>query len=102
VDISLALLVAALSVPSVAVEAQKDGQGLEAAIVSTAAVLPLLMRRQRPLLAGSGPAAAESQLESEGPGESLSESRGVSAARQPRVWQYGVDHRAASAALADE
>ena len=51
VDISLALLVAALSVPAVVTEAQKDGQGLEAAIIGTAAVLPLLMRRQRPLLA---------------------------------------------------
>jgi signal transduction histidine kinase len=51
VDISLALLVAALSLPGVVTAAQKEGQGLEAAIIGTFAVLPLLMRRQRPLLA---------------------------------------------------
>ena len=50
VDISLTLLVALLSVPGAVAEAQKSDQGLEAAIFATAAVLPLLLRRRRPLL----------------------------------------------------
>ena len=50
VDISLTLLVAALSLPGAIVEAQENGQELEAAIFGTAAVLSLLLRRSRPLL----------------------------------------------------
>jgi signal transduction histidine kinase len=50
VDISLTLVVGLLVVPSAIDNASRDGQGLEAAVFSVAAVLPLLVRRAWPLL----------------------------------------------------
>ena len=50
VDIALTALVALLVLPAAIVDANKDGQALQAAVFGVAAVLPLLMRRRRPLL----------------------------------------------------
>jgi signal transduction histidine kinase len=49
-DICLTLVVGLLVVPGAIMNASKDGQALEAAVFSVAAVLPLLVRRARPLL----------------------------------------------------
>jgi signal transduction histidine kinase len=44
------VVVALLVLPGAIIEAETDGEALQAAVFGVAAVLPLLMRRQRPLL----------------------------------------------------
>ena len=50
VDVGLTLLVGLLVLPGAIHDASQTGQGLEAAVCGVAAVLPLLLRRQRPFL----------------------------------------------------
>jgi signal transduction histidine kinase len=50
VDVGLTLLVALLVLPGTIVDAEKDGEALEAAAFGAAAVLPLLARRRWPLV----------------------------------------------------